>query len=100
MIAVRWPSRAAATATLARGAAEVLAEGLDVLQADADLQRVDVDAGPAEGQDLEPGEPLRRLGTRLAGWSSLSFEWVGSGSRGPSDASNLRVGADAVNALS
>jgi len=36
-----------------RAAAEVLAEGLDVLQPDTDLQRVDVDADPAHGQDFE-----------------------------------------------
>ena len=38
------------------GAAEVLAEGLDVLQPDTDLQRVDVDPAATEGQHLQgPG---------------------------------------------
>ena len=38
-----------------RGAAEVLAEGVDVLEPDADLQWVDVDAATAEGQHLQRG---------------------------------------------
>ena len=36
-----------------RAAAEVLSEGLDVLEMDAGLQRIQVDADPSHGEDLE-----------------------------------------------
>ena len=72
MIAAFRPRRAAATATLAVVPPRILAEGLNVLQPDADLQRVDVDATATEG------EHLQRLSLASDGledrYSLLSFE--------------------------
>ena len=52
---------------VARAAAEVLAERLDLAQRDADLQRVDVDADPAHGEDVEAHHPAcSRSHSRLA----------------------------------
>ena len=50
---MRLPSRAAATATLAALPPRNLPNDLDVLEADADLQRVDVDAAAPDGEDVE-----------------------------------------------
>ena len=50
---MRLPSRAAATETLAALPPRNLPNGLDVLEADADLKGVDVDAAAPDGEDVE-----------------------------------------------
>ena len=50
---MRLPSRAAATATLAALPPRNLPNDLDVLESDADLQWVDVDAAAPDGEDVE-----------------------------------------------
>ena len=50
---MRLPSRAAATATLAALPPRNLPKDVDVFEADADLQRIDVDAASPDGEDVE-----------------------------------------------
>ncbi len=50
---MRLPSRAAATATLAALPPRNLPNDLDVLEADADLEGIDVDAAAPDGEYVE-----------------------------------------------
>ena len=76
--AVRCPSRAAPTATLVAVPPRNFCEGLHVLRADAGLQRVEVDADPSDGEQLESVTgPHFEVGK----WKLASLAWLLCGQR-------------------